>query len=121
MTRINSQIHNTLASLAKVYGLSSTTFLELIEEIEDELELHSSVLSPNQIMRIEMHLGSPDIVGSVDPLALNTNSKLANYYNVSPQTFRKWIEPITELKARHCRRKYIPKEVFVIVGHLGFN
>lgn len=118
--RINPQQHNTINSLALVYKLSSNYLIELIEPLQFQ-DLNTRVFTQRQVMLIVEYLGSPDIINDeIDPIALNTNMKLAKHFGVSVKTFKKWIEDVPNLKKDYpFRRKYLPKEVQMIVYFLN--
>ena len=117
---INPNHHNTIESIALVYKMSPITLRELISHLLPSNQCR--VFTHLQVLKIVQYLGEPDLIEStIDPVLINTNSKLAAYYNVSRKTFSKWILPIkSDLKTDNLyRRRYLPKEVRMIVDLLG--
>lgn len=48
-----------------------------------------------------------------------TRSQLAKRYGVSPETFKKWLIKIPDLTLDTRDRVFTPKQVGIIVDHLG--
>lgn len=48
-----------------------------------------------------------------------TRSQLAKWYGVSPETFKKWLIKIPELVLDSNDRVFTPKQVGIIIEHLG--
>ena len=119
--RINPRIHNTIDSIANVYKMHPETLKKLLtpEKILENVE--SRVLKQSKVQEIIDYLGNPELIyDEFDPLIYNTDSQLARYYNINYRTFIKWIKPIEGLKKDDkFRRRYMPKELMLIVEHLG--
>ncbi len=121
MMRINPKLHNTIDSIANVYQMHPETLKKFLkpQNIIDKNE--SRVLKPNKVKEIIEFLGSPELIyDEFDPIEYNTNTKLAEYYRIDYRTFLKWLKPIEGLKTENeFRKRYFPKEVKLIVEHLG--
>lgn len=119
--RINPKVHNTIDSIAGVYKMHPSTLSKFLkpQNIIDKDE--SRVLKQKTVLEIVEFLGSPELIdGEFDPLEYCTNTKFAEYYRINYRTFLKWLKPIQGLKAENkSRRRYFPKEVKLIVEHLG--
>ena len=48
-----------------------------------------------------------------------TRSQLAKRYGVSPETFKKWLIKIPDLVLDSNDRLFTPKQVGIIIEHLG--
>ena len=54
----------------------------------------------------------------IKPVAM-TKTALAAMYKVHPDTFTNWIKPIEEKLGDVIGRIYTPKQVSIIIDHLG--
>ena len=62
-----------------------------------------------------------DPIEGIDPLDYRSISKLADLYRVERRTFSRWLKPLMgKIKMENPRRSIlIPKEVNIIIEHLG--
>jgi len=123
---IKPTIHNTFTRLAGIYKIDKDRFIHLLDPLFFVIKKenpHRKVLSPNEVDKIMIHLGLPDkeYCFGVDPTVYRTNTKLAELYNVDYRTLNSWIKPIKErlLQELPKRRYYYPREVKMIIQHLG--
>ncbi len=121
---INPFLHNNYTQLAKVYKMKAEKFSLLIEPIRDQIKIddpYRNVLTWKEIWIIVEFLGIPDSFEEINPLYYNSITRLADLYRVDRKTFSRWLNPIRQhLKVENPKRcLFIPKEVRIIIEHLG--
>lgn len=53
------------------------------------------------------------------PMACYTSSDLAQIYNISTATFRRWVRPLEPQTGPRLGHYYYPRQVNIIVKHLN--
>lgn len=120
---INPFLHNNYTQLAKVYKMKREKFSLIIEPIRDQIKINDpyrNTLTWKEIWIIVEYLGAPDPVNGIDPLYYNYITRLADLYRVERRTFSRWLLPIQhKIRTDNQIRKFIPREVWIIVEFLG--
>jgi len=120
---INPYLHNNYTQLAKVYKMKRETFSLLIEPIRDQIKINDpyrNTLTWREIWIIVEYLGIPDPMNGIDPLYHNSIIRLSELYKVERRTFSRWLIPINSmLRQGNSFRRFIPREVWMIVEFLG--
>jgi len=120
---INPYLHNNYTQLAKVYKMNREKFSLIIEPIRDHIKVqdpYRNTLTWKEIWIIVEFLGIPDSVNGIDPLYYNSISHLSDLYRVERRTFSRWLLPIKhKIRKDNPYRKFIPREVWMIVEFLG--
>ena len=120
---INPFLHNNYTQLAKVYKMKNERFSEIIEPIRDQIKVRDpfrNTLTWKEIWIIVEFMGVPDTVNGIDPLYYNTITRLADLYRVERRTFSRWLIPINHrIRQDTSYRKFIPREVWLIVEFVG--
>lgn len=120
--------HHTINSIAKVYKVKAEWLNDYILEYSkcNQIEFHySRYLKEREFFTIECAFGSPELImGRIDPLIYNNNTKLAKLYRVDRKTFTKRINENDKIQKSikqiyPYRYKYIPGEVALIIMELG--
>lgn len=99
-------------------------FSLLIEPIRDQIKVkdpYRNVLTWKEIWIIVEYLGAPDSLDGIDPLYYNSITRLADLYKVEWPTFNRWLLPLKDhIKQDELKRRFFtPKEVRLIINHLG--
>jgi hypothetical protein len=120
---INPFLHNNYTQLAKVYKMKREKFSLIIEPIREQIkekDPYRNALTWKEIWIIVEFLGIPDPINGIDPLYYNTITRLADLYRIERRTFSRWLLPIKhQIRPDNPYRKFIPREVWVIVEFLG--
>lgn len=120
---INPFLHNNYTQLAKVYKMKREKFSLIIEPIRDQIKVedpYRNTLTWKEIWIIVEFLGIPDTVNGIDPLYYNTITRLADLYRVERRTFSRWLVPISyRIRQDNPARRFIPREVWIIVEFIG--
>jgi hypothetical protein len=103
--------------------MNRDNFSKRIEPIRHKIKMYDpyrNTLTWKEIWIIVEYLGPPDPINGIDPLHYNSIIRLAELYKVERRTFSRWLVPIKhKIRLDNPFRKFIPREVRVIVEFLG--
>lgn len=122
--KINPTVHNNFSCLAQFYNLERHAFQRIIRPIWGEIktgEPERRNLHPGEVRRIVEFMGepTPEYCYGIDPKVYRTVRRLAVKYKVSVSNFDQWIKLVPNLNREFHRRFFTPREIKMIIEHLG--